>query len=1256
MECPKCQYDNREEAKFCGKCSAKLTKLCHHCNSENRPENSFCDECGQQLELRAEIKRSAAAEEGERKHVTVLFSDLSGYAAMSERLDPEEVKKITSRIFGEISQIITKYDGFVEKYAGDAVMALFGVPKAHEDDPVRALRAAKEIHDRINAISPQYEEKIGHPLSMHTGINTGLVVTGEVNLERGTHGVIGDTINFASRLSDMANVGEILISPETRSLIAHYFETEALKPIPIKGKTQPMVPYKVTAELRVHTRIEAAERRGFSAFTGREKELATLYSCLDKVMAGKGQFVTVVGEAGVGKSRLIYEFRHSLDRSKITVLQGHCQSYGSSIPYFPFLNALRRGLNLHETDTPAELLKKAVSNVLAIDQTLEQYLPLYLHLLFIKSDDYPLPEHLQGEELKNAIEEALTAINTLSSKRQPLVLILEDWHWTDEASGAALKHLIGMIANYPLLVVAIYRPGYRARWSDLSYHTPIILTQLDEVHTEKIIKSVIGAVQLPPGLSKFIHARTSGNPFFIEEICLSLNEQGAVAIEKPRAILTQSLETLRLPDTVQAIIRTRLDRLEPDVKEALRLASVIGKEFSRRIMEKLYAAPTTLSQALEKLKTLEMIQQTKIVPEGEYSFKHELTQEIAYETLLLQRRKVLHGLVGEAIEEFYSDRLEEQVNLLQHHFNQAEKWQKAVHYGCQAAQKATRLSQFHEAVTMYQKAQASLLRLPENQSRLETLIDILLQQERLYETMGRRERQQAIIDQLLALLQPDADSDWLAEIYVRQGDLYTQLSRFDEAEQALAKALTSWRALSDATGESRTLRSMGFLRWHQSRYKEAIDCNEAALVIDRQCDDPSAIATDLTNLGAVWRNLGDQKRSLVCLEEALQLYETIQNPVKQAFTRYSIANVLREQGALDRAMKQYQQAHDIFMHHRDRLMASRALAGMASIYWKQGKALDSLRLYKNVVQIAREIKHEQSLSHTLRALGKLLLALNEPQEAIDHLLESTKSFTELQNFESAAEIWEEIAKIYEHPLKDYQKALESFERAHALRMLLNDHGGLVEALQQMGQLAMTHLNEPKRALRHLREALEVAVKMGDYEKQGELLNTMGNIEWHQLAYANALGHYEQSLHAYRELEDSGHVGLMLNSIGVTLLKLGRHDDALNRLREAVMTNRKAGQRLLEGHGLAAIGDVYRDLGEHDQALNHYQTSLNIRREIGDRKGEGWMLHSLALEFAAKHSHGQARDCTTQALAIAQECADTELLHACAHLQDQIPAG
>ena len=414
--------------------------------------------------------------EGERRQATIVFSDLSGYTSMNERLDPEEVEAIMSRIKKEAVRIVERHEGIVNQFVGDEVLALFGIPTAHEDDPVRAVKAAMEIHELVRKISPEVEERIGTKLRMHTGISTGLVVTHIRDIREGSYGITGDTVNIGARLATRAEADEILVGPETHSLIAPYFKTNALESITVRGKTKPLTPYRVIGESAVQTRFEAARIQGFTAFTGREHELTTLYSCLEKTLAGKGQFVTVVGEAGLGKSRLAYEFRHSLNRSAITVVQGRCQSYGTSIPYFPHINALRRGLNLRDEDTPVELHEKAVFNVLAIDPSLEQYLPLYLHLLSIPSEAYPLPEHLHGQELAYAIQKALAAINILNAKRKPYVLILEDWHWADEASDLALKHIISVIASHPVMVLVIYRPEYGSNWGHWSHHTPITVS------------------------------------------------------------------------------------------------------------------------------------------------------------------------------------------------------------------------------------------------------------------------------------------------------------------------------------------------------------------------------------------------------------------------------------------------------------------------------------------------------------------------------------------------------------------------------------------------------------------------------------------------------------------------------------------------------------------------------------------------------------------------------------------------------------
>jgi class 3 adenylate cyclase/tetratricopeptide (TPR) repeat protein len=788
MKCPKCQHENPKDAKFCNSCGHQLEIACSECGKVNPSGSSFCNSCGKELEYVLKIKETSAAE-GERKYVTALFSDLSGYTTMSEKLDPEEVKEIMSLIFGEVAQVVTKYEGFIEKFVGDAVMAIFGVPKVHEDDPVRAIRAAREIHSRVKDLSPDIEKKIGHSISMHTGINTGLVVTGEVDVDKGTHGVVGDTLNLASRLADMAGPDEVLVSRETCELISPYFETKPLGAVTIKGKAKKLTPYLVVGELAVRTRLDAAELRGFTAFTGRENELATLRSCLGKVVGGEGQFITVVGEAGVGKSRLMYEFRHTLDRNKITVLEGRCQSYAKDTPYFSIINALRRGLRLREEDTTGELLEKTVTGIQAIDQTLEQYLPLYLHLLSIPSEEYPLPKHLHGQELKNAFQDALAAVNVLNSKRKPMVLILEDWHWVDEASDSALRHIVSVIAPYSLMVVVIYRPEYVSNWENWSYHTPIVLKPLNSSQTNNIVKSVWKVEQISEGIIPLLHDRTGGNPFFIEEICHTLVEEGTIQIEDRQAFLNRSLKHLSLPDTVQAVIRARIDRLDRNARESLRLASVIGREFAQRILERISTSTKQLSQSLETLKVLELIQQIRVIPEAAYLFKHVLTQEVTYETLLRQKRKELHGLVGQAIEELYHDRIEEQVNLLHHHFSLAEDWSKAVNYGHQAANRAYRLSQFQEATTLLMRAQECLLKLPEDLSRQETLIDLQLKMNWPLINLGDLDRALNICQEAESVARSLTSPVYLGKVFHQYHMIYFFKNNYKKAEQYALQAL-----------------------------------------------------------------------------------------------------------------------------------------------------------------------------------------------------------------------------------------------------------------------------------------------------------------------------------------------------------------------------------------------------------------------------------------------------------------------------------
>ena len=475
MKCPKCQTENPDTRKFCRECGSKLLVLCSKCNSKNLPGDKFCGECGHDLKepkeappIDYEQSRSYAPEsqtdtipsapgliDGERKHVTVLFSDLSGYTTMLERLDPEEVKEITSRIFEEIALVVTRYEGFVEKYVGDAVMAIFGVPKAHEDDPIRAIHAAREIHDLVEVISPELEERVGRPLSMHSGINTGLVVTGEVNLEQGTHGLSGDAINTASRLQGIAKTGEILVGHETYRQTEGYFDFKELETTEVKGKVEPVRVYKVLSQK--DKPVTTHRLSGLRAdLVGRKVELTELREAVENLGTGKGRIFSVCGDAGTGKSRLVEEFKAHLDLEKIQWLEGHAYPYAQNIPYFPMIDLMNRVFHIEEGDSGEEVRKKVESGLEDLVEKKESIVP-YIGSLYSLS--YPEIEEVSPEFWKSRLRDALQMILTALSLRAPTVYFLEDLHWADPSFVELLRHVLVEVRQ-PAIVLCVYRPVF----------------------------------------------------------------------------------------------------------------------------------------------------------------------------------------------------------------------------------------------------------------------------------------------------------------------------------------------------------------------------------------------------------------------------------------------------------------------------------------------------------------------------------------------------------------------------------------------------------------------------------------------------------------------------------------------------------------------------------------------------------------------------------------------------------------------------
>jgi tetratricopeptide (TPR) repeat protein/class 3 adenylate cyclase len=1189
---------------------------------------------------------------GERRCATILFSDVSGYTAMNEKLDPEEVEGIMRRIKQRAVEIVERNGGIVNQFVGDEVLALYGIAEAHEDDPLRAVQSAMELHALVRELSPEVERRIGQPLRMHTGIHTGLIVTNFRDSRDGRYGITGEAVITGVRLKTEAEPDEILVSSDTQKLIDPYYKTESLSAIKLKGQSRTSIPYRVLKPSSIRSRFEASVIKGFSRYSGRQYELQRLEESLERALDGQGTLVTVIGEPGIGKSRLLHEFSARLGCDQITIIRGKCQTFAQSTPYHPFLDALRHQLNLTEEIKSGELLERAQDNILNIDSSLAAYLPYYLHLLSLRTD--PMITHMQGQELRHAMVEALVQIFARLARR-PTMVVLEDWHWHDEPSEQVLRRLADVVPDHALLILLTARPEYSVAWATLDHHISLVLRPLDADDSESIMRSVFKADRLPDRLRNLIHERTGGNPLFIEEICHSLIEDGGIILQEGTAALTRPVDELVLPETVQSIIRSRLDRLDWKLKEVLRLASVVGRVFAVNLLEKVFQGhgPPNLRESLEALIRTEMVLPVEGRSGTEYMFKHALTQQVTYSTVLLQRRKVLHGLVGRAMEELYGHRLRELVHLLHHHFSLAEDWGKAIRYAREAAEQAKRVSQFEEALRLLEQMKIAVSQLPPHRTKYGTLVEALLEEERLCDTLGWRERQEAVIEQIFSVLRSYDDPSAKAAAYVRQGDLCTQLGRFEEADQVLGQALSIRRGLLDRNGESNALRSLSFLRWHQGRHQEAVACNEAALEIDHERGDLRAMSHDLTNLAPLLQHLGDFHGALERLEKALELEASEQDAFNRMTILFNMGNVYNKSGDLERALAYYRDSLKVCLDHHLLINHTLVLCSIASIYWKQERHEECLRLYEEVLQICRTMKYGRGLSNGLTAVGNFLLLLGRPAEALPYFLESTAVLEELGDFRNEALSWSIVATIYQQTFDKFHDALEAWGKARLLRSRVGDRPGEIQALYEMGRLTRDYFNDSLGARQYFQEALDFAVTLGNSHRQGDILNALGITDWKRGDYEQALVHYEQALVQYREAGDLSETALMLNSLGVTLRSLRRYEEALARLQQAVHAAHQADHRLFLGYALAAIGDVYHDKGDYPEAISHYQRSLEIRREMGDRPGEGWMLHHLATAQFSDGRKGDARACLAQASQIAEHLNDKDLIQACTHLRTQV---
>ena len=593
MQCPKCQFQNIDRARFCNACGFQFIISCPKCNRTNPPNSKFCNECGYDFTKTSAITSQSietpskpTITDQERKHVTVMFSDLAGYTAMTEKLDPEEVKEIMDRIFGKISQVVVKYEGFIAKFIGDAVMVIFGLPRNHEDDPVRAIRAAWEIHNLVKEISPSLEKRVGRPLSMHTGINTGLVVAAQIDFEKGTHEVLGDSINVASRISSLAKADEIIVGLDTYHQAEGYFNFEKLDPTRVKGKEELIQIYKVSSLKEAVSKTHRLSGLR-SELIGRKVEMDQLKEAVDNLQQGKSSSFSIIGDAGTGKSRLVEEFRNSLDMNTIQWREGHSYGYSQNIPYFTVIDLLSRAWQIKEGDSPDQIRQKMETGAKALIADKQDLIP-YIGNLYSLS--YPEIEKVPPEQWKAKLHEAIHLILTNLCRRAPTIICIEDLHWADPSSVELLRNILTDL-KYPVIFLCIYRPSFNLftshQTNSIKSYNEIRLQQLSPTDAQSMVESLLKTKTIPRQLQMFIRDKAEGNPFYLEEVINSLIETDTLVKDNDLWKLTRTLNEKDIPSTVQGVISARLDRLERETKRILQEASVIGRAFLYEILKRI---------------------------------------------------------------------------------------------------------------------------------------------------------------------------------------------------------------------------------------------------------------------------------------------------------------------------------------------------------------------------------------------------------------------------------------------------------------------------------------------------------------------------------------------------------------------------------------------------------------------------------------------------------------------------------------------
>ncbi|MEM7482095.1 MAG: adenylate/guanylate cyclase domain-containing protein [Acidobacteriota bacterium] len=1106
MRCPQCQFDSPPEMRFCGHCGCGLAASCPSCGIEAPPGFRFCGHCGTPLSvgqvapvpsappavaaqatatapptvaasapppapkpavhptrataevetytpahLADEILRSAAALEGERKQVTVLFCDLANSTATAEKLGAETMHGLFKRIFEITLEEIHRLEGTVNQFLGDGFMALFGAPITHEDHARRAVMAALAIQHQLREAHAQMGGKHGVQLQFRIGINTGPVVVGGIgdNL-RMDYTAVGDTTNLAARLQGLAEPDDILISQKTERLVRNLFAMEGLPPTRVKGKSKPVQAFKVTGLLRGARQASAFERETSSPFVGRRRELSILDDVRERAFEGSGQVVGITGEAGSGKTRLVKEFCSSMDPASFTHLRGTCLSYSSTTPYLPIIQLLRQAGQITAADRDEMVGRKLSANLKRLGCDPEEHLPYLLRLLGSPTEDEELA-NIEAVTLQNRTFATLLRIFLNACRLRPLVLEVADLQWIDRTSEQFLETLIESLAGAPILLLLSFRSGYTADWTEKSFATQIPVRPLSKSDSLELVTALLAERELPADLTEMMLAKGEGNPFFLEEIARAISEGD---------------DDASVPDTVQGVLMARIDRLAEEHKRLLQTSSVLGREFSQNVLAEVHG---DIGRLLKDLNRWEFLFPTP-ADNDRYQFKQGLTQEVIYDSLLTDRRRALHAQAGAALEALYADRPDEVLDLLAFHWSRSPHAERAVRYLILFARAAVAEFAHGDAVSALRRALERIAELPESSERNEQTLEVvlsiaesLLPLAQFPQTLELLQQHDQLLDEVDTPAIRGRFEFWRAHTYsylgvqqeareaaqrsitaageaddpITRGQACYVLSRegfwtgrFAEGSRYGAEALELLDAPGGRWWQGQAYWTNAFNHFAVGEFEAAFEAIAQATARGEELEDYRLDASWST--GYFHAALGDGAAGISHCEGGL---ERSKDPMNSAVAGGFLGYAYWVDGHRERAAEALRTSVEVLGQVGMLQLAGWFSAYLAEVEQAEGNAEEALAKAREGLEMTRKAHFRFGEGLSQRALGRIALERRDFDESSDHLAEALRVF-------------ERLGASYEAALTQLDQAIVLHHRGQhkAFRKLADQHFVVLDGL------------------------------------------------------------------------------------------------------------------------------------------------------------------------------------------------------------------